>query len=159
MLAMLHDLVQHKAYANASLLNAIREHEIAAQDQQLRKLLHHIILADLYWLFLILGIPSAEEEEGGIPASLEAITARYRETHAREWEWISRLQQADLARHVETPFIPGRTFSIGQAVMQVCMHTHGHRTQCAARLRLLGGSPPATDFILWLKDRPTPNWT
>jgi uncharacterized damage-inducible protein DinB len=155
---MLHDLVQHKAYANASLLNAIRQHPMAAQDQQLRKLLHHIILADRYWLLLILGIPFAVEEEGGIPGSLEAITARYLETYAREWEWISQLQEADLAREVETPFIPGRTFSIAQAVMQVCMHGHGHRTQCAARLRLLGGTPPAMDFIFWLKDRPTPEW-
>jgi uncharacterized damage-inducible protein DinB len=39
------------------------------------------------------------------------------------------------------------------------MHSHGHRAQCATRLRLLGGTPPAMDFILWLKDRPVPDWS
>jgi hypothetical protein len=46
MLAMLQDLVQHKGYANAVLLKAVRQHEKATQDQELRELLHHIILAN-----------------------------------------------------------------------------------------------------------------
>ena len=48
--------------------------------------------------------------------------------------------------------------SVVQAMMQVCLHSHGHRAQCAVRLRLLGGTPPNMDFILWLKERPAPNW-
>jgi len=54
---------------------------------------------------------------------------------------------------VETPFLPGSHFSVAQALTQVCLHSQGHRAQCATRLRLLGGTPPATDFILWVKDR------
>jgi hypothetical protein len=50
MLAMLHDLVQHKGYANAVVLKAVRQHEKATQDQELRELLHHIILANRFWL-------------------------------------------------------------------------------------------------------------
>jgi uncharacterized damage-inducible protein DinB len=38
--------------------------------------------------------------------------------------------------------------------MQVCLHSHGHRAQAAKMLRRLGGEPPATDFILWLANRP-----
>lgn len=159
MLAMLQDLARHKAYANAALLKAIRQHEEAAQDQELRKLLHHIILADRFWLHLSLGRPFAREEESRMPDSFEAIAARYQETHLLESEWISQAREPDLARMVKTPFLPERSFSIAQAIMQVCMHTHGHRAQCATRLRLLGGTPPAMDFILWLKDRPAPDWS
>jgi uncharacterized damage-inducible protein DinB len=158
MIDLLHDLIRHKAYANAALLKAIRRHEPAAQDPELRKLLHHIILADRFWLLLTLGRPFLQEEESPVPESLEAIAARYRETHTQELDWWSRLRESDLARTLETSFIPGHRYSIAQAAMQVCMHSHGHRAQCAARLRLLGGTPPAMDFVLWLKERPAPDW-
>ena len=46
MLTMLQDLVQHKGFADAALLRAIREHDKAAQDQDLRRLLHHSLLAN-----------------------------------------------------------------------------------------------------------------
>jgi len=158
MIDLLHDLIRHKAYANAALLKAIRRHEPAAQDPELRKLLHHIILADRFWLLLTLGRPFLQEEESPVPESLEAIAARYRETHTQELDWWSRFRESDLARTLETRFIPGHQYSIAQAAMQVCMHSHGHRAQCATRLRLLGGTPPAMDFVLWLKERPAPDW-
>jgi uncharacterized damage-inducible protein DinB len=134
---MLHDLLSHKAFANAALLKAIQDHEGAAHDEELHKLLHHITVANRYWLSLIL--------EREIPESSDAI-------ETNELAWIANATDSDLARTVETPFLPGRSFSIPQALMQVCLHSHGHRVQCAARLRQLGGTPPATDFILWLKD-------
>ena len=158
MLPMLRDLVVHKVYANASLIKAIRQHKPAAQDPELRKLLHHIILANRYWLFLILGLPFAVEEESRLPESLGAITALYQETHAQEGQWIAQLQEDDLARALETPFIPGLHCSVAHAIMQVCLHTQGHRAQCASRIRSLGGEPPALDFILWLKERPAADW-
>ncbi len=158
MLALLLDLVRHKAYANARLLRAVRHYEAAAQDDELRKLLHHVILANRFWLTLILGLPFRHEEESRIPESLEAIAEQYRETHDLELEWISRVQESDLARMLETSFIPGRRFSVAQALTQVCMHSHGHRAQCSMRLRLLGGTPPAMDFHYWLGERPTADW-
>lgn len=158
MLPMLKDLVLHKEYANASLLKAVRKHEPAAEDPELRKLLHHIILANRYWLFLILELPFAVEEESRLPESLGGITALYRETHEQEGQWIARLHEDDLARALETPFIPGLHCSVAQAIMQVCLHSQGHRAQCASLFRSLGGDPPTLDFILWLKDRPAANW-
>jgi len=155
---MLHDLIHHKGYANASLLKAIRQHETAAQDPELWKLLHHILLANRFWLRLSLGLPFVVEEESREPESLEAIAARYRETHEQEMEWLTQVQELELARVLETPFIPDFSCSVAQAMMQVCLHSHGHRAQCAIRLRLLGGTPPNMDFILWLKNRPDPDW-
>lgn len=155
---MLKDLIHHKHYANVSLLKAVRQHETAANDAELRKLLHHIILADRFWLSLILGLPFAVEEESRTPESLDAIAAQYRETHAREITWLAQASESDLARSLETPYIPDFSCSVAQALMQVCMHSHGHRAQCSARLRQLGVVPPNMDFILWLKDRPAPDW-
>jgi uncharacterized damage-inducible protein DinB len=155
---MLQDLIYHKGYANASLLRAIRQHETAAQDLELRQLLHHIILANRFWLMLSLELPFAVDEESQIPESLEPIAVLYRETHSQEMEWISQTQESDLARLLKTPFIPGFSCSVTQALIQVCLHSQGHRAQCATRLRLLGGIPPTTDFIFWLKERPAPDW-
>ncbi len=137
MLAMLQDLIRHKAYADACLLKAIRQHEKAAQDEELR---------------------FALEEESRIPELLEGIEKLYRKTHAQELEWISQIREPDLDRGLQSPFVPDRNCSVAQALMQVCMHSHGHRSQCATRLRLLGGIPPILDFILWLKERPAADW-
>jgi uncharacterized damage-inducible protein DinB len=157
MLAMIHDLVSHKWYANAALLGALLANQPAAQDEELRKLLHHILIANRYWLFLILEKEFAPEE-GRIPGTMDELIGKYRETEILELEWLSRCSESDMDRLVQTPFLSGQSFSIAQAVMQVCMHSLGHRAQCAARLRSLGGTPPTTDFILWLKDRPAPPW-
>ena len=158
MLALLQDLVRHKAHANASLLRAVRNHEAAARDTEIRALLHHVILANRFWFSLMRGELFDSKKESRAPDSLEEIVQLYRNTHTQELAWIAGLQGADLARTIETPFLPGQTFSIEQALLQVCMHSHGHRAQCATRLRQLGGIPPSMDFILWLKDKPAPDW-
>jgi len=158
MLAVLRDLFAHQAFTDAALLNAIRRHETAAGDRELRRLLHHILGTHRFWIHLSQGLPFAVEEETTLPDSLEPIVARYRATQAQERVWLDGLHESDLARELETPFLPGRRIPIGDALMQVCMHSHGHRSQCATRLRALGGQPPVLDFILWLKDRPVPVW-
>jgi len=155
---VLQDLVRHKAYANAALLSAIRRHQAAAQDDELRKLLHHIILANRFWIALILDAPFQLDEESRVPESLEAITEQYEKSHALELEWISGAHETDLARMLETSFLPERTFSVAQALTQVCLHSHGHRAQCSMRLRQLGGTPPAMDFLEWVWERPPAVW-
>jgi len=67
MLAMIADLVRHKWHANATLLSAITHHELAAQDEELRTLFHHILIANRYWLLLILQKEFARDEEARIP--------------------------------------------------------------------------------------------
>ncbi len=155
---MLQDLIHHQGYANASLLKVIREHETSAQDLELRKLLHHIILANRYWLSLTLELPFVVEVESRMPESLEAIMALYQETHAQEMVWMAQVGESELTRLLQTPFIPDFSCTVAQALMQVCLHSQGHRAQCATRLRLLGVVPPTLDFILWLKNRPDPEW-
>lgn len=158
MLVMLQDLIYHKWYANASLIKAIRGRATAAQDPELQKIVHHILLANRYWLLLSMGLPFAVEEESRVPESLDDIAAQYRGTHEQETKWMSQVQESDLARILESPFIPGHSCSVAHALMQVCLHSQGHRAQCATRLRLLGAVPPTLDFILWLKERPAPDW-
>jgi uncharacterized damage-inducible protein DinB len=158
MLGMLRDLVQHKAWASAALFTAIRKSDTASGDDALRALLHHIILANRFWLFSCLDRPFAVEQESRMPGQLAGIVDLFRETHDLEAEWMSAAGESDLSRRLEGPLIPGGSCSIAQACMQVCLHSQGHRSQCASRLRSLGGQPPVTDFIVWLTDRPQAQW-
>jgi len=158
MLEMLRDLIYHKAYANAAMLKAISQHEAATHDAELRAALHHILIANRFWLSLFLELPFDLQAESRVPESIGEIERRYHETHLQEMEWISRINEADLGRTVETTFLPGHRYSIAEGIMQVCLHSQGHRSQCATRLRFLGGTPPSMDFVIWLKDHPQPEW-
>ena len=159
MLGMLRDLVQHKAWASAALFAAIRENGTASRDEALRALLHHIILANRFWLFSCLERPFVVEDESRVSGSLDAVADLFRATHTVEADWIARADEPDLARRLEGPLIPGGSCSIAHAYLQVCLHSQGHRSQCATRLRSLGGRPPVTDFIVWLTDRPAVQWS
>jgi uncharacterized damage-inducible protein DinB len=158
MLEMLRDLVAHNGHANAALLNAIRQHGTAASDPELWALLHHILLANRFWLLTVLGATFVHEDEARHAPSFEALVQRYGDTHAQETAWLDTATDADLERILESPLIPNGACSVAHAFMQVCLHSQGHRAQCATRLRRSGGAPPATDFILWVASRPRAEW-
>ena len=159
MLEMLRDLVAHKGHANAALLDAIRQNHTAAADPELRELLHHVLIANRFWLLAVLGLPFVFEDESRPSSSFDALIRRYWSTQEQESTWLATATEADLERVLERPLIPGGTCSVSQAFMQVCMHSHGHRAQCAKLFRRHGGVPPMTDFIVWLASRPTTEWT
>jgi len=154
MLAMLRDLVAHKAYANAALLTVIGQHDAAASDVELRDLLEHVRLANRFWLLAVLGSPFAIEEEARPSSSFAHLVERYRRLESEEEAWLAAAAAADVERILEDAQIPGGRCSVGHAILQVCLHSHGHRAQCAKLLRRHGVVPPQTDFILWLASRP-----
>jgi uncharacterized damage-inducible protein DinB len=154
----LHDLIAHKGYADAALLHAVRQHPAASSDTGLRSLLHHVLISNRFWLLSIVGEPFVAEAATRAPASLDAMIADFRTIHDRETAWLATATEQALSRTLENEFIPGGQCTISDALLQVCLHSQGHRAQCAKMLRALGGRPPATDFILWLVDRPAPAW-
>jgi uncharacterized damage-inducible protein DinB len=158
MLEMLRDLIHHKGHANASLLNAIRQNPAAAFDSELRELLHHILLANRFWLLTVEGQTFVLEAESLPASSFEALIQRFARTQSQEAAWFDAATPADLERILSNPLIPNSECSVAQAFMQVCLHSHGHRAQAAKLLRRHGGTPPVTDFIRWLTDRPRPEW-
>jgi uncharacterized damage-inducible protein DinB len=159
MLDMLRDLVGHKGYANAALLNAIRQNDAAVSDPELRDLLQHVLVANRFWLLSMVGQAFVLEHEARAPSSLDALIEVYRSTQELESAWLSTTAERDLGRLLKDPQIPGGQCSVAQALMQVCLHSQGHRAQCAKLLRRLGGVPPTTDFIVWLASRPMAEWT
>ncbi|HET9250821.1 MAG TPA: DinB family protein [Candidatus Eisenbacteria bacterium] len=159
MIDLLRDLVAHKGYANAALLNAAQRNRAAVSDPELVELLHHILVANRFWLLTILGLPFVHDEEARVSSSFAALIQRYADTQAQETAWLEISTEGDLARRLESPLIPNGTCSIAEALVQVCMHSHGHRAQAAKLLGRHGGVAPPMDFILWLAKRPPAEWT
>ena len=149
MLALLRELVEHKGHANAALLHAIRQTDKAAGDAEIQQLLHHILLANRFWLLTILGLPFIPEDESRPARSFDELVARYAGTQAQEAAWFDAATDADPARILKNALIPSGQCSVAHAFVQVCMHAHGHRAQCAKLLRRHGVAPPPADFILW----------
>lgn len=158
MVPMLRDLVDHKGHANAALLTAIRGNGTAAVDPELWELLHHMLIANRFWLVSLLEQPFVLEQEARPAASFSDLVARYARTQSEEVEWLGTATALDLERSLKSPLIPGGECSVAQAFIQVCLHSHGHRAQAAKLLRRHGGVPPATDFIVWLASRTEAEW-
>lgn len=153
MLPLVTQLIRHKWWANTNLLRSVEQCAAAADDPELRKLLHHILVSNRYWLLLTLGQPFIDEQEKRIPESHAALSAHFAELERLELEWLSRATADELDHQLQPRAIPGNTISVAQAMIQAVLHSHGHRSQCATRLRALGGTPAPMDFVLWVSDR------
>ena len=158
MLNLIDELIRHKWWANFNLLRSVADHAPAAQDEEMRRLLHHILVANRYWLLLSLKQPywlllslkqPFPDSEMQVPDSHSGMTSRFTETQHLEMEWLANLAAADLDAPLQPRALPGVTVTVAQAAIQVALHSHGHRSQCASRLRALGGTPSPMDFVLW----------
>ena len=70
------------------------------------------------------------------------------------------MPSARMEELVEVPWFKTLKISVRHALTQCAMHSHYHRGQNATRLRELGGTPPMTDFIVWLRDgKPPARWS
>ena len=158
MLSLLRDLVAHKGHANAALLIAVRRSEAATADAELMDLLHHILIANRFWITAVRRVPFVEAHEGNVARTLPSLLDAFRATQDEEAAWLAAAGEEDCAATLTHPLIPGGACSVGAALTQVCLHSQGHRAQIAKMLRRHGGVPPQTDFIVWLVERQPPDW-
>ncbi len=158
MLSLLRDLVAHKGHANAAVLAVVRRSEPASADSELLDLLHHVLIANRFWICAVRRVPFVAASEARVPRAVEPLTAAFRATHDEELAWLGVAIDADCVATLTDVLIPGGACSVGDALTQVCLHSHGHRAQIAKMLRRHGVVPPQTDFILWLTERRPPDW-
>jgi uncharacterized damage-inducible protein DinB len=154
MLDMIRALYHHMAWADTQMLAAVGVHAPAAEDEELRRTLHHIVGVQRFFLSRFLKRGFDVESETRIPSSMASLELLFRETHAEELAYIDTVDASALTPVVELAPLQGIRPTGGELMMQVVMHSQHHRGQVASRLRVLGGTPPTVDFILWLKDRP-----
>ena len=152
-LKTLHELYRYQQWADLRTLAAVRAHPGAADDADLRKRLHHIAGVQRGFLALFLARPFDVATEMRVPDSLEELERRFAEAHAEEMAFVAGLDEAAQLRTLDIRWFPGLWLSLGQALLQVVMHSQHHRGQCSMRLRELGGNPPMLDYIVWLNEQ------
>ena len=100
----------------------------------------------------------AQRRSFDLVAALPSLVDGFRAVQMREDAWLAHAADADLATPVVGPLVPGGTCTVAQAITQVCLHSLGHRAQCAKLLRRHAVALPTTDYILWVVERPAACW-
>ena len=158
----LHELYAHLEWADAEHWRAFEAYPAALTDRALRERLHHVHLVQSAFLWVV--GPRTEQfaitkvEDYANMADLKTFARKY---HSEMATMLGGIDEARLGESVEVPwFNPPLKISVRHALTQAAMHSHYHRGQNAARLRELGGVPPGTDFIEWLRqERPAAQWS
>lgn len=73
------------------------------------------------------GQPFVFDHEARAAGSFDELVARFEALQTQEAAWLTTATEADLARELEDPLIPSGRCSVAQALMPVCLHSHGHR--------------------------------
>jgi uncharacterized damage-inducible protein DinB len=162
MCAYLNELFAHQEWADAEHWLAFESHAPALEDKAIRERLLHIHLVQHAFLWITGPRTSGFDikQLGDFPTMAD-LKAYARQFHSTMREFLKTLDDSRLAEMVEQQwFKPPLKLSRRHALTQAAMHSHYHRGQNATRLRELGGVPPNTDFIVWLRDgQPAARWS
>ena len=155
------ELYGHQEWADAEHWRAFESHPAALEDNVIRERLLHIHLVQHAFLWL-LG-PRNQQFEVRKMEDFADISdlKKYGREGLSQLNTLVKDLDPQRAETIEVPwFKPPATITVRQALMQAAMHSHYHRGQNATRLRELGGVPPTTDFIVWLRDgQPAAKWS
>ena len=161
MSSYLDELYAHQQWADAEHWRAFEAHPAALDDNAIRERLRHIHVVQHAFLW-ITGPRTTEfafKKMEDFPSMADLKT--YAQQGLEDMrELLKTTDQARMEELIEVPwFKPTLKVSQRHALTQAAMHSHYHRGQNATRLRELGGVPPLTDFIIWLrKGQPAAQW-
>jgi uncharacterized damage-inducible protein DinB len=159
MLEFLRDLRAHAEWANGVFIHTWGKSPARDQEELRRRVGHILGVQDGF--LAVLGGTNPGMPTGGPPPSYDQLKTRAQSSHAGLREFAATLDQERLARMVRIPWFPEPpcVITVGEALVQVAMHTQHHRGQCMTRLRDLGGEPKDVDWIIWLwKQKPQARW-
>lgn len=157
----LDELYAHQEWADAEQWRAFEAHPAALADKAICERLLHI--HQVQYAFLWMAGPRTSHfgfKKLDDFADMAALKAYARQYHKAVGELLRGLDEARMEEIVDAPwFNPPVKLSRRQALTQAAMHSHYHRGQNATRLRELGGAPPMTDFIIWIRaGQPAARW-
>jgi uncharacterized damage-inducible protein DinB len=154
MLQLIAELFEYQAWADAKTVAAVKAHAPAAEDEQLRVLLHHIVSVQRFFLTQCSGGAFDIEAEMRVPGTLQEVETIFQETHTLGLSVLGAMSPDALPGILDAPPLDKLRPTVGAALTQAVLHSQHHRGQVATRLRVLGGVPPTVDYIIWKKDRP-----
>ncbi len=124
----------------------------------LRGMFVHIYGADQFWLQSWKGRPQAvvaADATYGLEIATLGERRRWDELEQEQRRFIGAVAEADLSRYVEGKTPEGVTFGrpFGMLLLHVPNHAAHHRSEIAAMLTLVSGSPPDTDINSYYRER------
>lgn len=131
------------------MIHAALDQRIA--DEQVRYWLSHLVNAEVIWLDRI------ENGEVSIPydrqLSLSEAAIEMESVHQRMDVYMQQLSESDLTKQIAYTNSRGDRFesAVQDILTHLINHSTHHRAQAAARIRMLGGAPPVTDFIHFVR--------
>lgn len=140
----------------AMLASVPTEKRSAAEFQKAVDKMAHLVAARRRWLHR-LGhwpeTPSAAFPQGN---KLDDLPKQVADTEAAWVAFLSRLDDADLAREFEYAALDGKKYrwDIEGVLTQTFGHAWYHRGQIASLVAGLGGRAVDTDYIFWCKLKP-----
>ena len=146
------DLFEYNAWANAAVLAALdqmSEEQLRAELPELGGsalgLLEHTAQVEAAFLSLMTGAARPERRSGQAYGDVRSLLT------ATDAAFIAALPALEtrLAEPLEVPWF-GRSFEVGQALMQVGTHSVQHRAGVCAGIGRAGFQAPGLDYIMWL---------
>lgn len=152
MIDLLRSLFRHQVWADEALLEAVQAHPGSLRDQDLYKVLHHIVMVQRVFLCFFHERPFDRAKESQLPESFDQLVQLFRDTHLEELTFVDGLTESELERRFDLPFFKSRP-TVAEGLTQVVMHSQNHRGQCLTKIRENGGKPPTLDYIKWVAIR------
>lgn len=147
----LKQLFAYDRWANGIIADVLRQASFAERSEAIG-LLAHIVAAQQVWLRRIRGKSAAGLALWPGEADVSTLAEQADALHGR---WLQLLGNADFhsGRRVRYQNSGGEIFNnaLGGILHHVIIHGQHHRAQIAAQLRSAGITPPATDFIFYLR--------
>jgi uncharacterized damage-inducible protein DinB len=157
----LEELYGHQEWADAEHWRAFQAHAASLADKAIRERLFHIHLVQHAFLW-ITGPRTSQFALKKLEDFRDAADLKHyaQQGHTDLHELLKAATPDRLGEVIEVPwFKPALKISRQHALTQAAMHSQYHRGQNATRLRELGGVPPTTDFIEWLRNgKPAARW-
>ena len=164
MVSEINELFEYNRWANQRMLNAVAtlseeqlNRDLKSSFPSVRETLVHMLGADWIWLSRWQGTsPSAAPAEWDV-SNLAAIQARWSEIEQARSEFLDGLTPDALNNELAYRNLKGEPFvnPLGHLLRHVINHSTYHRGQLTTMLRQLGGTPPSTDLIVFIRERVT----
>ena len=158
--SFLRDLMAHAEWANAVFFHAWGKSP-ARDHEEMRTRVGHIIGVQGAFMSIFKG-EQPGGPPGGAPPTYDELKTRAETTHANLREFAESLDSEKLSQTMHIPWFPEPpcVITLGEALVQVAMHTQHHRGQGMTRLKDFGGQPKNVDWIIWLwQKKPAARWT
>lgn len=161
-------LYPYNQWANRRIVAAARlldtedfGRDLGTSHGSVRGTLLHILDSESFWLLLLQGEPFkqviAREQEWNpehFARDAAALEARWAVIDHDQQIFINNLTEELLQVRMSFDFYQGQhwDFSVAQYMQHVVNHSSYHRGQVVTLLRQLARTPPATDFLIFLRE-------